>query len=341
MADEMDNSIEFFRGADTALVTFSQGCFINQIRELAERFSEDVQILRVPEKNCGYLLARVPVRYIKIRPPMQMSQERRNRPGRIFATGTLMLPMAKARGFTLHLVKGIGCCQAGTQGAGTFSLRPVFLDAGPAILSPYFLWNRMTGIREEGKMEETKLKTVCFTGKRPKELFGYERGCYTELVDRLTQECIRLAGQGYGTFITGGAQGSDQLAFWAVDKAKRQGCKVCSTVFRPFENQENKWAKDGLFGQKEYWLMCRRADSVITCGGRLGPLEGMGAVVRCMNARNHAMVDAADLVFGICRGDPWNGGCTGGTVECLKYAKVKGRKIFLLDPFTLEVRYIG
>lgn len=190
-------------------------------------------------------------------------------------------------------------------------------------------------------MKETKLKTVCFTGKRPKELFGYERGHYTALVDRLTQECIRLAGQEYGTFITGGAQGSDQIVFWAVDKAKRQGCKVCSTVFRPFEGQENKWAKDGLFGQKEYWLMCRRADAVITCGDRPGPSEGMGAVIRCMNARNHAMVDAADLVFGICRGDPWNGGCAGGTAECLKYAKAKGRNIFLLDPFTLEGRYIG
>ena len=100
MADEMDNSIEFFRGAETALVTFSHGRFINQIKELAERFPEDVQVLRVPEENCGYLLARVPVRYIKIRPPMQMSQERRNGSGRIFTTGTLMFPMAKARGIS-------------------------------------------------------------------------------------------------------------------------------------------------------------------------------------------------------------------------------------------------
>lgn len=78
MADEMDNSIEFFRGAETALVTFSQGRFINQIKELEERFPEDVQVLRVAEENCGYLLAKVPVRYIKIRSPMQMSQERRD-----------------------------------------------------------------------------------------------------------------------------------------------------------------------------------------------------------------------------------------------------------------------
>ena len=40
------------------------------------------------------------------------------------------------------------------------------------------------------------VKTVCFTGKRPKDLFGYEKGCYTALVDRITQECVRLAGQG-------------------------------------------------------------------------------------------------------------------------------------------------
>lgn len=78
MGDGNENVIEFLRGSETALVTFSQGRYISQVKALAERFPEDVQILKQPEDNCGYLLARLPVRYIKLRPPMQMSQEQRD-----------------------------------------------------------------------------------------------------------------------------------------------------------------------------------------------------------------------------------------------------------------------
>lgn len=184
------------------------------------------------------------------------------------------------------------------------------------------------------------VKTVCFTGKRPKDLFGYGKGRYTVLVARLTQECVRLAGQGYGLFISGGAQGADQLAFWAIDKAKRQGLKVKNAVFRPFDGHEARWARDGLFWQKEYWLMLRRADAVITCGARPDPAEGMGGVVEAMNLRNHLMVNHADLVFGICRGNPMDGSCKGGTKECLAYAAAMKKEIFLLDPFTLEGQYV-
>lgn len=183
-------------------------------------------------------------------------------------------------------------------------------------------------------------KTVCFTGKRPKDLFGYEKGRYITLVDRLTQECVRLAGQGYGQFISGGAQGADQLAFWAVDKAKRQGVKVKNTVFRPFDGHEARWARDGLFGQKEYWLMLSKADAVITCGERPDSSTRMGGVVEAMDLRNHLMVNHADLVFGICRGNPMNGSGKGGTNECLAYAVAMKKEIFLLDPFTLEGQYV-
>lgn len=78
MGEGAENVIEFLRGSQTALVTFSQGRYISQVKTLAERFPEDVQILKLPEDNHGYLLARIPVRYIKLRPPVQMSQEQRD-----------------------------------------------------------------------------------------------------------------------------------------------------------------------------------------------------------------------------------------------------------------------
>lgn len=78
MGEGAENVIEFLRGSQTALVTFSQGRYISQVKTLAEQFPEDVQILKLPEDNHGYLLARIPVRYIKLRPPVQMSQEQRD-----------------------------------------------------------------------------------------------------------------------------------------------------------------------------------------------------------------------------------------------------------------------
>lgn len=67
------------------------------------------------------------------------------------------------------------------------------------------------------------VKTVCFTGKRPKDLFGYEKGRYTALVDRLTLECIRLAGQGYGLFISGVAQGRTSLRSGPLTRRSGRG----------------------------------------------------------------------------------------------------------------------
>lgn len=78
MSEGAENVIEFLRGSQTALVMFSQGRYISHVKMLAERFPEDVQILKLPEDNHGYLLARLPVRYIKLRPPVQMSQEQRD-----------------------------------------------------------------------------------------------------------------------------------------------------------------------------------------------------------------------------------------------------------------------
>jgi len=78
MSEGAENVLEFLRGSQTALVTFSQGRYISQVKTLAERFPEDVQILKLPEDNHGYLLACLPVRYIKLRPPVQMSQEQRD-----------------------------------------------------------------------------------------------------------------------------------------------------------------------------------------------------------------------------------------------------------------------
>ena len=70
-------------------------------------------------------------------------------------------------------------------------------------------------------MEPSKTKTVCFTEHRPKGIIAdrpYDesnRPVYQKIVDGLTVSIERLIEQGYTNFISGGAQGFDQLAFWA------------------------------------------------------------------------------------------------------------------------------
>lgn len=67
-------------------------------------------------------------------------------------------------------------------------------------------------------------KTICFTGHRPNKLAGYtNRVPYTVFVKNLKEMLIPLVEQGYIRFITGGAQGIDQLAFWTVEGLKAAG----------------------------------------------------------------------------------------------------------------------
>lgn len=66
-----ENIIEFLRGEETATVTFSQGRYISRIRELKERFPDQVEITDEPETNGGYLVAHVPTKWIRVSPPPQ------------------------------------------------------------------------------------------------------------------------------------------------------------------------------------------------------------------------------------------------------------------------------
>ena len=67
---------------------------------------------------------------------------------------------------------------------------------------------------------------------------------------------------GIKNYITGGAQGFDQLAFWAVNSLKKE-YDIQNIVYIPFQGQERLWKKTGMFGQKDYQKMLALADQVI------------------------------------------------------------------------------
>lgn len=178
-------------------------------------------------------------------------------------------------------------------------------------------------------------KTVCFTGHRPKDLYGYDKEKYFLLVGVLIDQVMDLYTKGYTKFITGGAQGVDQLAFWAVNRAKDKYPEIQNVVYIPFNGQERQWKEEGLFSQKEYRLMLNMADEFTY----LQPtLTVKNEIVKALFARNHAMVDDADLVIGVYKKDDFITDLKGGTAECLKYALNKNKQILLINPFTFQKR---
>lgn len=70
-----ENVMEFLRGQQRATLTFSQGRFISRVRKLAEERPEDCQI--TAENADGSIVAHVPVSWIKINPPRELTEGRK------------------------------------------------------------------------------------------------------------------------------------------------------------------------------------------------------------------------------------------------------------------------
>lgn len=173
------------------------------------------------------------------------------------------------------------------------------------------------------KMEQKSpvSKTLCFTGPRPSKLYGYVQNEYNELVDFIRKSLISYIKDGYDAFISGGAQGFDQIAFWAVNGLKKDYPHLKNILYLPCKNQDSRWIEEGTFGKKTYRLMLKHADKVVYVHDRdyQSPKD--------LFDRNHAMVDDADSVFGMYPNDNWTTETKSGTAECLRYANKKGKPI--------------
>lgn len=75
MNDYRENNIEFYSNAETATCSFSQGRYVSRIKKLAEKYPDDVQI--TAENKDGSIVAHFPVKWVKINPPKQLSEETR------------------------------------------------------------------------------------------------------------------------------------------------------------------------------------------------------------------------------------------------------------------------
>lgn len=157
--------------------------------------------------------------------------------------------------------------------------------------------------------------TVCFTGRRPKDLCGYDLQKYVHFHQQLLSFVHQLYQMGFRTFITGGAQGFDQMVFRAVyEMNKNYHYKdVRNKIYIPFAGQEDRWAEKGLFSKEEYQDLLTKAHEVHI----ISPQNS----VKAMFLRNEAMVDDADLCIGLYPDEHWRTASHGGTASCMQYAE--------------------
>ena len=179
------------------------------------------------------------------------------------------------------------------------------------------------------------ITTVMFTGRRPKDLYGYKDIlAYQKLNAAIAHVVIDLVKKGATRFVSGGAQGTDQVAFWAVNSVKKRYPHIQNNV-AIIENQSSVWHKDDLFGQDAFDQMLKAADSIDVLLYKTFDTDSAGTL---LNLRNHVMVKQSDVVIGI-----WDANLDfktakhSGTANTLIRAQQRGLALILIDPHTLTV----
>ena len=79
MTEEHENAVEWLDGQSVATFTLHSGKLKSRIMNLAKKRPDAVQITAGPKENGGYLVAHVPVGWIKIREPnnVEVTDEQR------------------------------------------------------------------------------------------------------------------------------------------------------------------------------------------------------------------------------------------------------------------------
>lgn len=160
--------------------------------------------------------------------------------------------------------------------------------------------------------------TACFTGHRPDKLGGYDDNNDTarKVKAALASRIKTLVEQGCIEFISGGALGVDTWAAEIVLEFKKAQPQIKLTVAKPFPSQDRMWPQ---VSKDRFKVFCDAADQVVdVCPDPYDPAK--------MMERNRWMVDRADYVIAV-----WDGS-TGGTGNCVKYARKKDKQIILIDP---------
>jgi uncharacterized phage-like protein YoqJ len=144
---------------------------------------------------------------------------------------------------------------------------------------------------------------------------------HNKILVEIQHYMIRYMSVGFGhEFVTGMAIGADQIFAKAAIGLKESGFSLKIIAAIPFVGQERKWPKQS---QKQYNDILKQCESYIVSPGGYG--------IHKMQVRNKWMVDRSQHVLAI-----WDGIESGGTWNCIKYAKSLGKFIIVLRPDTLN-----
>lgn len=69
---ENENAIEWLDTKQKATVTLHSMRLKNKVIRLAEEYPDEVEVRREPEENGGFLVAKIPVKWVKIAPPRRL-----------------------------------------------------------------------------------------------------------------------------------------------------------------------------------------------------------------------------------------------------------------------------
>lgn len=168
----------------------------------------------------------------------------------------------------------------------------------------------------------TTVKSCCFSGHRPKYFGSYDLQdeVYRPLIDRVDKEVDYMIENGVNTFLSGGALGIDMVAFWVVEKKKKENPDIRNILCLPYCIQGDNWSK-----KDRDWLsrMKSRADEVIMVDeldkyrvGKSGKYSSFK-----LQKRNEYMVDNSEYMIAVWNGKP------SGTKNCIDYAIKNGSTI--------------
>ncbi len=148
----------------------------------------------------------------------------------------------------------------------------------------------------------------CFTGHRQIQASDAER--LGKTFDRVVPTLVNM---GVTVFRAGGALGFDTYAALKIIEIKRENPDVRLELFLPCREQAKRWNE---YNRGVYEFVLSRADSIMYVSDKY--------YVGCMQARNRALVDGADICVAYCKSEG------GGTAYTVEYAREKNLKIINL-----------
>lgn len=178
-------------------------------------------------------------------------------------------------------------------------------------------------------VNDYKNTTATFTGHRPNKLArttsaAYTKAHYEIFLPMLANALEAYLAIGIDTFITGGAQGFDQLVFWAVNELKKRhpDKTIRNIVYVPFKGQESIWKGNDIFGPANYRKMLSLADDIQYCTD-LDNSCTKSQIAQALDYRNHCMCLSSSRLCSLWSEDEMKNGMLtkGGTANCVAFAQ--------------------